>query len=76
MRTLQLLGRVLIYVAIVVFVVLSFLANIETKWMKAEIKGEAKELRKLKREVEELLSKEKNEKASVPRPSSATADGM
>jgi cell division protein FtsL len=56
--------------------VLSFLANIETKWMKAEIKGEAKELRKLKREVEDLLSKEKNEKAAVPMPSSAGADGL
>jgi cell division protein FtsL len=63
-------------VAIVVFVVLSFLANIETKWIKAEIKGEAKELRKLRREVEELLSKEKNEKASVPKPGIAGADGL
>lgn len=49
--TLQLLARVLIYVAIVVFVVLSFLAYIETKWMQAEIKQEARELRRLKDEV-------------------------
>ena len=67
-RTLQLLGRVLVYVAIVVFVVLSFLASIETMWMKAEIKSEAKELRRLRREIEERLSKEKNEKVPVLKP--------
>jgi hypothetical protein len=63
-------------VAIVVFVVLSFLASIETMWMKAEIKSEAKELRRLRRELEDRLSKEKNEKASVPNPSPASADGL
>lgn len=50
-RTLQLLARVLIYLAITLFVVLSFLAYIETLWIKAEIKQEAKELRKLKDEL-------------------------
>ena len=75
-RTLQLLARVLIYVAIIVFVTLSFLANIETKWMKAEIKSEARELRKLRRDVEDLLEKGKNEKAVVPKPGIAGADGL
>lgn len=75
-RTLQLLARVLIYVAIVVFVVTSFLANIETKWMKAEIKSEAKELRKLRREVEDLLEKGKNEKAVVPKSGNVAVDGL
>jgi hypothetical protein len=74
--TLKLLGRVLVYVAIVVFVVLSFLASIETMWMKAEIKSEAKELRRLRRELEDQLSKERNEKASVSKPSPASADGL
>lgn len=67
-RTLQLLARILIYVAIVVFVVVSFLAYVETSWMKAEIKSEARELRKLRREVEDLLKKGENEKANVPKP--------
>lgn len=74
--TLALLGRVLIYVAIVVFVVTSFLAYIETKWMKAEIKSEAKELRKLRREIDELLMKGKNEKTVVPRPADGTDNGL
>ena len=74
--TLALLGRVLIYVAIVVFVVTSFLAYIETKWMKAEIKSEAKELRKLRREIDDLLMKGKNEKAVVPKPAAGTDDGL
>ena len=69
------MGRILVYVAIVVFVVISFLAYIETKWMKAEIKSEARELRKLREEVKDLL-KEKNEKAVVPKPSSASVDGL
>lgn len=59
-----------------VFVVTSFLANIETKWMKAEIKSEAKELRKLRREVEDLLEKGKNEKAVVPKPGNVAVDGL
>lgn len=54
--------------AIVVFVVVSFLAYVETSWMKAEIKSEARELRKLRREVEDLLKKGENEKANVPKP--------
>ena len=58
-----------------VFVVVSFLAYIETKWMKAEIKSEARELRKLREEVKDLL-KERNEKTVVPKPGNATADGL
>jgi uncharacterized protein YacL (UPF0231 family) len=38
---------------------MSFLAFIETNWMKAEIKSEARELRRLKREVETLIQKQK-----------------
>ncbi len=50
-RTLKLLARILIYVAVVVFVVTAFMSYVETLWMKAEIKREAKELRKLKEEL-------------------------
>jgi hypothetical protein len=41
-------------VLIVVFS-LSFIAYVETLWMKDEIKKEARELRKLKEEVKERL---------------------
>jgi hypothetical protein len=41
-------------VLIVVFS-LSFIAYVETLWMKDEIKKEARELRKLKEEVKEKL---------------------
>lgn len=73
--TLQLLVRILIYVAIVVFVVTSFLAYVETAWMKAEVKSEAKQLRKLRDEVREYL-KEKNEKTAVPKSGTVSVDGL
>ena len=73
--TLKLLARILINVAIAVFVIMAFLAYIETLWMKAEIKSEARELRKLRKETETLL-KERNEKTVVPKPSNAAADGL
>jgi preprotein translocase subunit SecG len=63
-RTLQLLARVLVYLAIAIFVVTSFLAYIETKWMKAEIKQEARELYRLRSQVEGML-KERNEKTTA-----------
>lgn len=52
------------------------MANIETKWMKAEIKQEAKELRRLHVEVEAMVKKEKNEKASVTAKPGSTAGGL
>lgn len=57
--TLKLLARVLVYLAIALFVCMSFLAFIETTWMKAEIKSEARQLHKLKREVETLIQIQK-----------------
>lgn len=36
---------------------MSMLASIETLWMKAEIKQEAKELRKLRLEMEAVIKK-------------------
>jgi hypothetical protein len=56
--------------------VVSFLAYIETKWMRAEIKSEAKELRKMRREIDDLLMKGKNEKAAVPSSAGTTGDGL
>ena len=58
-----------------VFVTLSFLAAIETMWMKAEIKSEARELRKLRREMD-LLMKGHNEKTAVPRSAAGIDDGL
>lgn len=57
--TLKLLARILVHLAIAIFVTMSFLAFIETNWMKVEIKSEARELRRLKREVETLIQKQK-----------------
>jgi Skp family chaperone for outer membrane proteins len=56
--------------------VLSFVANIETKWMKAEIKQEAKELHKMRTEVDALLKKENHEKTTADRPGSAGSGGL
>lgn len=54
----------------------SFLANIETQWMKAEIKKEARDLYKLQRDVEDLLKKVKDEKATANRPGAVSDDGL
>ena len=62
LSTLQLLARVLIYLAIAIFVIVSTLAFIETKWMHAEIKAEAKELRKLKEDI--LTLRKENERTT------------
>lgn len=52
------------------------MANIETKWMKAEIKQEAKEIRRLHTEVEELVKKEKNEKTTATAKPGSAAGGL
>jgi hypothetical protein len=43
----------MVQVALCLIIAVTFLAYIETLWMKAEIKKEVKELRKLKREIRE-----------------------
>jgi Na+-transporting methylmalonyl-CoA/oxaloacetate decarboxylase gamma subunit len=41
----------MVLVVLIVVLALSFISYVETKWMKEEIKREAKELRKLKEEL-------------------------
>jgi hypothetical protein len=50
--TLRLIAFVLILLALCVIVAVTSVAYIETLWMKNEIKQERKELRKLKKELE------------------------
>ena len=50
--TLKLIAFVLILLAMCVIVAVTSVAYIETLWMKNEIKQERKELRKLKKELE------------------------
>lgn len=54
----------------------SFMANIETQWMKAEIKKEARELHRLHSDVEELIKKAKDEKTNPSRPAVGGGDGL
>jgi hypothetical protein len=51
----------MVQVALCVVIAVTFMAYLETLWMKAEIKREAKELRKLKREINEIRN-------SIPAP--------
>jgi uncharacterized membrane protein YciS (DUF1049 family) len=51
--SLSILAAVLAGVALCLAVGLTVVAYIETMWMKAEIKQEARELRKLKQEIKE-----------------------
>ena len=51
--TARLVGWVLIAVAICLIVATTSIAYIETLYMKAQLKQEIKELRKLKREIKE-----------------------
>lgn len=51
--TLKLIAFVLILLAMCVIVAVTSVAYIETLWMKNEIKQERKELRKLKKELED-----------------------
>ena len=52
--TIKFVARIMVQVALCLVIAVTFLAYIETLWMKAEIKREAKELRKLKREINEI----------------------
>ena len=45
------LAHLIVLVVLIVVFALSFIAYVETLWMKAEIKKEAQELRKLKNEL-------------------------
>jgi len=49
------LAHLVVLAVLVVVFSLSFIAYVETLWMKDEIKKEARELRKLKEEVKERL---------------------
>jgi membrane-anchored glycerophosphoryl diester phosphodiesterase (GDPDase) len=49
------LAHLIVLVVLIVVFSLSFIAYVETLWMKAEIQKEARELRKLKEEVKEKL---------------------
>ena len=51
--TLKLIAFVLILLSMCVIVAVTSVAYIETLWMKNEIKQERKELRKLKKELED-----------------------
>jgi len=55
--TIKLVARMMGQVALCLVIAVTFLAYIETLWMKAEIKKEAKELRKLKREINEIRNR-------------------
>ena len=54
----------------------SFLAYIETQWMKAEIKQEARRLDKLHSKVEEMLKKERDEKTTTRIDGGTSAGGL
>jgi len=49
------LAHLIVLAVLVVVFALSFIAYVETLWMKAEIQKEARELRKLKEQVKEKL---------------------
>lgn len=49
------LAHLAVIAAMVVVLSISFIVYVETLWMKDEIKKEAKELRKLKEEVKEII---------------------
>ena len=52
--TIKFIARIMVQVALCVVIAVTFMAYLETLWMKAEIKREAKELRKLKKEINEI----------------------
>jgi len=52
--TIKFVARIMVQVALCVVIAVTFMAYLETLWMKAEIKREAKELRKLKKELNEI----------------------
>lgn len=49
------LAHLIVLAVLIVVFALSFIAYVETLWMKDEIKKEARELRRLKEEVKEKL---------------------
>ena len=55
--TIKFVARIMVQIALCLIIAVTFLAYIETLWMKAEIKREAKELRKLKREINEIRNR-------------------
>ena len=55
--TIKFVARIMVQVALCVVIAVTFMAYLETLWMKAEIKREAKELRKLKKELNEIRNK-------------------
>ena len=52
--TIKFVARIVVQVALCLVIAVTFMAYLETLWMKAEIKREAKELRKLKKELNEI----------------------
>jgi hypothetical protein len=50
-------ARIMVQVALCLIIAVTFIAYVETLWMKAEIKREAKELRKLKKEINEIRNR-------------------
>jgi len=51
------LAHLIVLCVLVVVFSLCFIAYVETLWMKAEIKAEAKELRKLKEDLKQVKEK-------------------
>jgi len=49
------LAHLIVLVVLLVVFTFSFMAYVDTLWMKAEIKKEARELRKLKEELKEKI---------------------
>jgi hypothetical protein len=56
--TLKFVARILVQVALCIIIAVTFISYVETLWMKAEIRREAKELKKLKREISEMRKKD------------------
>lgn len=48
------MAHLIVLVVLLVVFTFSFMAYVDTLWMKAEIKKEARELRKLKEELKEM----------------------
>jgi flagellar biosynthesis protein FlhB len=48
------LAHLIVLVVLLIVFTFSFMAYVDTLWMKAEIKKEARELRKLKEELKEM----------------------
>jgi len=55
--TIKFVARIVVQVALCLVIAVTFMAYLETLWMKAEIKREAKELKKLKKEINEIRNR-------------------